>query len=65
MAYKHWMELILMNGGHFMKQVKDEVPERLRKGIPSAIRKGHTVWKDFVYGGERIPSLFPAPSSTG
>jgi len=26
-----------------MKQVKSEIPERLRKGIPLSIRKGHTV----------------------
>ena len=26
-----------------MKQVKTEVPERLRKGVPLSIRKGHTV----------------------
>jgi hypothetical protein len=33
----------MMNGGLFMKQVKPEIPERLRKGIPLSIRKGHTV----------------------
>jgi len=43
MAYIYRVKTMCRSGGHFMKQVKTEIPKNLKKGIPLKVRPGHTV----------------------
>jgi hypothetical protein len=43
MAYIYKAKTMWIGGGHFMKQVKKEIPQNIKKGISLKVRPGHTV----------------------